>query len=95
MKEFINSLTGTRMMVADDREAEYLAAGHKPARGKAQETTVPPAPADGQKAGSEETSGAAEKAKPEPSAARKTSETKPAAQKKTAATGKQKPAAKK
>ena len=28
MKEFINGLTGTRMLVADDREAEYLAAGH-------------------------------------------------------------------
>lgn len=29
MKEFINSLTGTRMLVADDREAEYKAAGHR------------------------------------------------------------------
>ena len=28
MVEFINSLTGTRMFVADGREAEYLAAGH-------------------------------------------------------------------
>lgn len=31
MKEFINSLTGTRMLVADDRAEEYLAAGHRPA----------------------------------------------------------------
>lgn len=31
MKEFINSLTGTRMQVADEREGEYLAAGHLPA----------------------------------------------------------------
>ena len=28
MVEFINSLTGTRMAVAPEREAEYLAAGH-------------------------------------------------------------------
>lgn len=28
MVEFINSLTGTRMFVAPEREAEYLAAGH-------------------------------------------------------------------
>ena len=26
---FINSLTGTEMLVADDRQEEYLAAGHK------------------------------------------------------------------
>lgn len=29
MVEFINNLTGTRMLVAEDREAEYLAAGHR------------------------------------------------------------------
>ena len=28
MIEFINSLTGTRMFVVPEREAEYLAAGH-------------------------------------------------------------------
>lgn len=28
MVEFTNSLTGTRMLVSDSREAEYLAAGH-------------------------------------------------------------------
>lgn len=28
MVEFINGLTGTRMAVAPEREAEYLAAGH-------------------------------------------------------------------
>ena len=32
MKEFIHSLTGTRMLVDDDREAEYLAAGHRLAK---------------------------------------------------------------
>ena len=26
---FINALTGTEMLVADDRKEEYLAAGHK------------------------------------------------------------------
>lgn len=31
MKEFINSLTGTRMVVSDEREKEYLDAGHRPA----------------------------------------------------------------
>lgn len=29
MIKFINSLTGTEMLVADDRKEEYLAAGHK------------------------------------------------------------------
>ena len=29
MVKFINSLTGTEMLVADDRKEEYLAAGHK------------------------------------------------------------------
>ena len=28
MIKFINSLTGTEMLVADDRKDEYLAAGH-------------------------------------------------------------------
>lgn len=28
MIKFINSLTGTEMLVADDRKEEYLAAGH-------------------------------------------------------------------
>ena len=30
---FINSLTGTEMLVADDRKEEYLAAGYKLAAG--------------------------------------------------------------
>ncbi len=34
----INKITGTEMWVADERVAEYLAAGHKPA------VEVPPAP---------------------------------------------------
>ena len=29
MVTFINSLTGTEMLVADDRKEEYLAAGYK------------------------------------------------------------------
>ena len=29
MIKFINSLTGTDMLVADDRKEEYLAAGHR------------------------------------------------------------------
>lgn len=29
MIKFINSVTGTEMLVADDRREEYLAAGHK------------------------------------------------------------------
>lgn len=29
MVVFINSLTGTEMLVADDRKEEYLAAGHR------------------------------------------------------------------
>ncbi len=29
MTKFINALTGTEMLVADDRKEEYLAAGHK------------------------------------------------------------------
>ena len=33
MIKFINSLTGTEMLVADDRKEEYLAAGHKLAEG--------------------------------------------------------------
>lgn len=37
MIKLINKLTGTEMWVANDRAAEYLAAGHKPA------VEVPPA----------------------------------------------------
>ncbi len=38
MIKLINKITGTEMWVADERAAEYLAAGHKPA------VEVPPAP---------------------------------------------------
>ena len=44
MREFINRLTGTRMAVADEREAEYLAAGHRPA-GAPSDPGPRPAPA--------------------------------------------------
>ena len=33
MVKFINALTGTEMLVADDRKEEYLAAGHRLAAG--------------------------------------------------------------
>ena len=33
MIKFINALTGTEMLVADNRKEEYLAAGHKLAAG--------------------------------------------------------------
>lgn len=29
MVKFINALTGTEMLVADDRKEEYMAAGHR------------------------------------------------------------------
>lgn len=58
MVEFINSLTGTRMAVAPEREAEYLAAGHhlapKPQDSAAAEAGAGPQAADspgGQTAG--------------------------------------------
>lgn len=95
MKEFINGLTGTRMLVADDRESEYLAAGHKPVKAKAQETAAPPAHTSGQATGAEETSGVAEGAKMAAPAASKAAKTQPAAQKKSSTTQKRKPAAKK
>ena len=38
MIKLINKLTGTEMYVANERAAEYLVAGHKPA------VEVPPAP---------------------------------------------------
>lgn len=43
MKEFIHSLTGTRMWVADDREQEYLAAGHRLAGSEEPKDQDPPA----------------------------------------------------
>lgn len=95
MKEFINGLTGTRMLVADDREEEYLAAGHKPVRGQTQESDVPPVHTDGQTAGFEETSGVAEGTKMAVPAASKATKTQPAAQKKASTAQKRKPAAKK
>ena len=36
MITFINSLTGTEMLVADDRKEEYLAAGHRLAASSAE-----------------------------------------------------------
>ncbi len=95
MKEFINGLTGTRMLVADDREKEYLAAGHKPVKAKEQETAAPPVNTGSQTTGSEETSAVAEGAKTAVPAASKAAKTQPAAQKKASTSQKRKPAAKK
>lgn len=43
---FINNITGTEMLVADDRKEEYLAAGHKlavmPSAKKAETVTEKP-----------------------------------------------------
>lgn len=48
MVEFINSLTGTRMSVAPERQEEYLAAGHRLVQAEgaqpAGETGAPQAP---------------------------------------------------
>ncbi len=50
MVAFINALTGTEMLVADDRKEEYLAAGHRLAAGssvkakKAETVTEEPKP---------------------------------------------------
>lgn len=95
MKEFINGLTGTRMLVADDREKEYLAAGHKLVSVKEQENDAPHAHTGGQTTESEETSGAAEGAKQAAPAAGAAAKTQTAAQKKASTTQKRKPAAKK
>ncbi len=66
MKEFINSLTGTRMFVADGREEEYKKAGHRPADIPEPE---PPAPDAGSAPEASETdtgaAQAAEEEKPE------------------------------
>ena len=66
MKEFINSLTGTRMFVADEREEEYKKAGHRPADIPEPE---PPAPDAGSAPEASETdtgaARAAEEEKPE------------------------------
>lgn len=88
MKEFINWLTGTRMLVADDREAEYLAAGHRLAAEPAPE----PAPQPAADAGNVDTD-----CKPEPAvkpAAASTKATRASA-KSQASAAKRKPSSKK
>lgn len=79
MKEFINSLTGTRMVVSDEREKEYLAAGHQPVApaAPAADPSVPggePAVSGEQETGSEAAgaeSGGGEKGEAEPPAPKK------------------------
>ena len=77
MVEFINSLTGTRMAVAPEREAEYLAAGH---------SRVADAPAEppGGDAPAEQTAAAPPKAQA-PAAKPAAKTPRPAAKKKPAA----------
>lgn len=74
MKEFINSLTGTRMFVADDREAEYKAAGHRPVAPAGQEAGHDDSPAELSKTkpGEEKTPDAEPAAGSEPAAAQST-----------------------
>lgn len=45
MAEFVNSLTGTRMWVAPEREAEYRLAGHRPVDDSGAGAKPTPAPA--------------------------------------------------
>lgn len=84
MVEMINALTGTKMCVAPEREAEYLAAGHRLA---AEPAPQPAADAGNADAGS----------KPEPAAkpAAPGAKTSRAAPKSQASAAKRKPAAKK
>ena len=88
MKEFSNGLTGTRMLVADARQAEYLAAGHRlPA-----EPAPDPAPQPAADAGNVDTD-----CKPEPAvkpAAASTKATRASA-KSQASAAKRKPSSKK
>ena len=88
MKEFINGLTGTRMLVADDREAEYLAAGHRLAAEPAPEPTPPPAADAGNADAGSKPASAAKPAEPGAKTSR-------AAPKSQASAAKRKPAAKK
>lgn len=78
MVEFINSLTGTRMAVAPEREAEYLAAGH---------TRVADAPAEppGGDAPAEQTAAAPPKAQAPAAKTPRPAAKKPAAKRSTPA----------
>ncbi len=98
MKEFINSLTGTWMMVADEREAEYLAAGHRPAASEKLQTVSTPAPAQPAKdagTGTEGTQGKADADTDRPADRPAQKPAANAAPKKAPAAQRKKPAAKK
>lgn len=79
MKEFINSLTGTRMAVSDEREKEYLAAGHRPVAPVAPEAASSPTGGEPAVNGEQDTgseaagteSGGGEKGEAEPPAPKK------------------------
>lgn len=98
MKEFVNCLTGTKMLVADEREQEYLAAGHRPLRLPEKSPAVPPAAEEsGNQAASAATPPAEESGEEGAEKAAPAKAAKPAhsAAKKPAAAQRQKPAAKK
>ena len=95
MKEFINCLTGTKMLVADEREQEYLAAGHRPLRLPEKSPAVPP---EAEESGNQAASAAtppAEESGAEKAAPAKAAKPAHSAAKKPAAAQRQKPAAKK
>lgn len=102
MKEFINCLTGTKMLVADEREQEYLAAGHRPVRLPEKFPAVPP---EAEESGNQAAEQAASAATPpaeesgaegaEKAAPAKAAKPAHSAAKKPAAAQRQKPAAKK
>lgn len=88
MIEMINALTGTKMCIAPEREAEYLAAGHR----LAAEPSPEPAPQPAADAGNVDTD-----CKPEPAvkpAAASTKATRASA-KSQASAAKRKPSSKK
>lgn len=91
MVELINTMTGTRMLVAEDREAEYLAAGHRPAREKKEAAPT----GGGNSADLPKTTATEEKKPAAKTAAGTAAKSTGAAAKKTSAAPKRKTAAKK
>ena len=82
MKEFINSQTGTRMFVADDRETQYRDAGHQLVEraAPAKDPDDPPVETMEAKLGKEKSTDSEPAARSEPDAAQS-----PTAKKRTAA----------
>lgn len=88
MKEFIHSLTGTRMWVADDREQEYLAAGHRLAGSEVPKDQDPPADEGAEAQEGEKAPDAAKEPEEKNSTAPKAAKTAHPTAKKTAAAAK-------